>query len=67
MGISTATWGWPQWVALILMSIAFMIQAANHGKPRLDNEKEPEKYNGFSATFRFAMWVFILSAGGFFS
>jgi hypothetical protein len=71
MIISTASWGWPQWVMLIALFLGFAIQAAQHGKPRLDTSNklapEPEKYSGFAGLARMMLWLFILGAGGFFS
>lgn len=68
MNIDTSAWGWPQWAMLILLFLGFAIRASLHGKPMIDKEtKEPEKYNGFVGAGRFALMLFILTAGGFFA
>lgn len=67
----TASWGWPQWTLLILLFLSFAIKASQHGKEKLETVGErkglPERYNGFLAIGAFALWMFILIAGGFFA
>lgn len=67
MNIDTSGWGWPQWTVLILLFLQLALTAGQHGKPRLDPNGDPEKYNGFIALTRFAMLLFLLIAGGFYA
>ena len=57
-----SVWGWPQWTGLVLMFLGLCVSSAMHGK-----DKAPEKYNGFVALTRFALWAFLLIFGGFFA
>ena len=59
MTISTTFWAWPQWTALVLLCLSFLLSAASHGKPQ-------KPFNAFGGIFRLALWLFILTAGGFF-
>lgn len=67
----TASWGWPQWMLSALLFLSFLTVAAQHGKPMVettgDGKGEPKTYNAFMAIARFALWIFILIAGGFFA
>lgn len=71
MIIETATWGWPQWTILVLWFLGFGLTAMKHGQQRLvetgAHKGEPEKYNGFLALSKVALWMFVLIAGGFFA
>lgn len=71
MQIDTSSWGWPQWVMLCLLFLSFVVSATQHGKERLETSGErkgkPELYNGFIALARCALWLFLLTYGGFFA
>lgn len=66
----THAWAWPQWTAVTLMFLGFLMVAAQHGKPRVQTSGEdkgkPFTYNAFVALARLALWVSILICGGFF-
>ena len=67
----TSVWAWPQWTILVLLFLGFLITASQHGRPRVQlsgpDKGKPEEYNGFTSIARFALWMFVLVAGGFFS
>lgn len=67
----TAGWGWPQWTLLTLLFLGFVLTVSQHGRPRLQNSGPnkglAEEHNAFHALARFALWMFILVAGGFFA
>jgi hypothetical protein len=67
MNIDTGGWGWPQWTVLILMFLSLGVHASLHNKPKLDEDGNPQKYNGFIALTRFALLLFLLIAGGFYA
>lgn len=60
MIIDTSVWGWPQWIVIVLFTLALATHALNHGK-----ERPP--YNAPTGFIAVAFWLFLLSAGGFFS
>lgn len=67
----TATWGWPQWTLLAVLILSLLYHCHRHGDPRVETQGErkgqPERFNGFVALTRFALLMFVLIAGGFFS
>jgi hypothetical protein len=66
----TAQWGWPQWMLIVWMFLSFMVEAVQHGTPRLQtagvHKGEPFDHNGFVALGKMGFIIFILIAGGFF-
>lgn len=65
--INPTLWGWPQIVYLIFAFLLLVLEVINHGKPKVDSNKEPHKYNGFAALLARLFWAFILAMGGFFA
>lgn len=64
-----ANWGWPQWIVLIMLFLALVIQCGNNGKDRVfwsgPDKGKPERYNATLGFLRFILWTFLLVAGGF--
>lgn len=58
--INTDVWHWPQWTAITLIALALFLEISMTGVPRTGT------FSAFYATVRAAIWVDILSFGGFF-
>lgn len=67
MDFNPHIWTWPQWSVAVLLFLSLFFGATLHGKPKVNKAtREPDKYNfGISVT-GVVLWLFLLTAGGFF-
>lgn len=56
----TATWHWPEWAMVILMTLQLAGHAVKHGQAR-------EPHNFAAALIDYGITFFILTCGGFFA
>lgn len=59
--IDPTAWHWPQFTLLAMFFIATAIHAHKHGKP------QEQPYSFPMAICRAALWLFVITLGGFFA
>jgi asparagine N-glycosylation enzyme membrane subunit Stt3 len=60
MTFDVAAWAWPQWTVFILMLVALAAGSVLHGKDK------DGRHNAFVTWFTAALYLFLLTAGGFY-